>query len=196
MRIEALAQQIMKERQKLDMLEEEERKKKDGGRPILVNVDGKNSTTIHVCGCDAICCFPSAPSTLDTLSERSDEDAEAEGCTAAASDFSNRQSQQRPRPRRTRSSSRDRSLAKIRYCWRCHQTGHESFDCSAQVNPGNWCPRCLEKQHWEDDCWVNDKQVSVLVSEMYVISFQTSKMLYLAGLVHHLHAARPPALCT
>ena len=63
------------------------------------------------------------------------------------------------RSRRTRSASRDRSLVKIKFCWRCHQTGHESFDCSAEMNPGNWCPRCLESNHWEDNCWIDSKQV-------------------------------------
>ncbi|TRY74492.1 hypothetical protein TCAL_15654 [Tigriopus californicus] len=63
------------------------------------------------------------------------------------------------RRRRTRSASRDRSLAKIRYCWRCHQTGHENFDCTAELHPGNWCPRCLENTHWEDGCWVNEQQI-------------------------------------
>ena len=46
-----------------------------------------------------------------------------------------------------------------RYCWRCHRAGHESFDCRKEVKPGNWCPRCLEGNHWENECWVNDKQV-------------------------------------
>lgn len=66
------------------------------------------------------------------------------------------------RRRRTRSASRDRSLAKIRYCWRCHQTGHENFDCTAELHPGNWCPRCLENTHWEDGCWVNEQQASLI----------------------------------
>merc|ERR1711976_1059040 len=43
---------------------------------------------------------------------------------------------------RTRSASRERNLAKIKFCWRCHQTGHESFDCTAELQPANWCPRC------------------------------------------------------
>ena len=36
---------------------------------------------------------------------------------------------------RTRSASRERTLAKIKYCWRCHQTGHESYECSAELHP-------------------------------------------------------------
>ena len=63
------------------------------------------------------------------------------------------------RSRRTRSASRERNLAKIKFCWRCHQTGHESFDCTAELQPANWCPRCLESTHWEDSCWVNEQEV-------------------------------------
>ncbi len=93
---------------------------------------------------------------LDTLSERSEEDNDD------AERIPNKKTiRERRLSRRTRSSSRDRasSLAKIRYCWRCHQTGHESFDCRKEVKPGNWCPRCLDNSHWENECWVNDKQV-------------------------------------
>ena len=61
---------------------------------------------------------------------------------------------------RTRSASRERNLVKIKFCWRCHQTGHESFDCTAELQPANWCPRCLESSHWEDSCWVNEQEVS------------------------------------
>merc|ERR1712083_34117 len=61
--------------------------------------------------------------------------------------------------RRTRSASRERNLVKIKFCWRCHQTGHESFDCTAELQPANWCPRCLESSHWEDSCWVNEQEV-------------------------------------
>ena len=60
---------------------------------------------------------------------------------------------------RTRSASRERNLVKIKFCWRCHQTGHESFDCTAELQPANWCPRCLESSHWEDSCWVNEQEV-------------------------------------
>ncbi len=90
---------------------------------------------------------------LDTLSERSETDE--------ADEYEDRSLHRRScsSKRRTRSTSRDRCLAKIKYCWRCHHTGHESFDCTEEVRPANWCPRCLESSHWEDDCWVNDKQV-------------------------------------
>ena len=60
---------------------------------------------------------------------------------------------------RTRSASRERTLGKIKYCWRCHQAGHESYECTVQLNPAAWCPRCLESSHWEDSCWLNDKEV-------------------------------------
>ena len=63
------------------------------------------------------------------------------------------------RNQRTRSASHERNLAKIKFCWRCHQTGHESFDCTAELQPANWCPRCLESSHWEDSCWVNEQEV-------------------------------------
>ena len=85
---------------------------------------------------------------LDTLSERSEDEGEVEV-----------KAKQQIRRKRTRSASRDRSLAKIRYCWRCHQTGHENFDCRAELHPGTWCPRCLDTSHWEDGCWVNEQQV-------------------------------------
>ncbi len=95
---------------------------------------------------------------LDTLSERSEEEGDKE--PQQDSDRSRRRLERRG-SRRTRSASRDRAsgLAKIKYCWRCHRTGHESFDCRKEVKPGNWCPRCLEANHWENECWVNDKQV-------------------------------------
>ena len=69
------------------------------------------------------------------------------------------------RARRTRSASRERNLAKIKFCWRCHQTGHESFDCTAELQPANWCPRCLESTHWEDSCWVNEQEVCKRIAE-------------------------------
>jgi len=87
---------------------------------------------------------------IDTLSERSEEEGERE----------------EPRPRvrrmssgRKRSMSRDRQVAKIRYCWRCHHAGHENWECQEDVQPGGWCPRCLESTHWIDDCWVEAAHV-------------------------------------
>merc|ERR1719264_2414986 len=81
---------------------------------------------------------------IDTLSERSEEEGERE--------------ESRPRVRRMssgrkRSMSRERQVAKIRYCWRCHHAGHENWQCQEDVQPGGWCPRCLESTHWEDACW-------------------------------------------
>ena len=29
-----------------------------------------------------------------------------------------------------------------------------------QVQPGGWCPRCLETSHWEDTCWVSATEVT------------------------------------
>jgi hypothetical protein len=65
---------------------------------------------------------------------------------------------------RTRSASRDRTLGKIKYCWRCHHAGHESYECTVQLNPAAWCPRCLESSHWEDSCWLTDKEVDYIIS--------------------------------
>ena len=67
------------------------------------------------------------------------------------------------RPLRTRSASRERTLGKIKYCWRCHQAGHESYECTVELNPAAWCPRCLESSHWEDSCWLTDKEVCILI---------------------------------
>ncbi|CAB4066756.1 unnamed protein product [Lepeophtheirus salmonis] len=90
---------------------------------------------------------------LDTVSERSEDDT----------DFDSRKSPESKKKnlptRRTRSESRERTLHRIKYCWRCHNTGHESFDCRIEPQPGSWCPRCLEVSHWEDQCWVNDTEV-------------------------------------
>ena len=60
---------------------------------------------------------------IDTLSERSEDETEKV----------ERQPVQRSRRTsgRKRSMSRERSVAKIRYCWRCHKAGHEK------------CPMCL-----------------------------------------------------
>jgi len=88
---------------------------------------------------------------IDTLSERSEEESDKE--------------EQKPRQRsrkpsgRKRSMSRDRNVAKIRYCWRCHHAGHENWQCREDVQPGGWCPRCLETSHWEDACWVEAAHV-------------------------------------
>eukprot|EP00095_Tigriopus_kingsejongensis_P000575 maker-scaffold372_size192401-snap-gene-0.45 protein:Tk00575 transcript:maker-scaffold372_size192401-snap-gene-0.45-mRNA-1 annotation:"hypothetical protein SPRG_04597" len=129
-RIEELAQKIMKEREGLKKLDTHDQPK--APLPPLKTTDD-----------------------LDTVSEGSDEE-----------DEDNRTTERRfrnigitIRRRRTRSASRDRALAKIRYCWRCHQTGHENFDCKVELHPGNWCPRCLDKAHWEDGCWVNEQQI-------------------------------------
>ena len=68
------------------------------------------------------------------------------------------------RPLRTRSASRERTLGKIKYCWRCHQAGHESYECTVELNPAAWCPRCLESSHWEDSCWLTDKEVWISIN--------------------------------
>lgn len=89
---------------------------------------------------------------IDTLSERSEEEGEREEVA-------------RPKVRsrrisgRKRSESRERNVAKIRYCWRCHHAGHENWQCQEDVQPGGWCPRCLESSHWEDACWVEAAHV-------------------------------------
>ena len=84
---------------------------------------------------------------------------------------------------RTRSASRERNLVKIKFCWRCHQTGHESFDCTAELQPANWCPRCLESSHWEDSCWVNEQEVSKICVKMYESSqLNSSYTSYLSAL--------------
>lgn len=74
---------------------------------------------------------------LETVSEESDDQEKADALKMEASSVTTSVIKT-SRSRRTRSASRDRSLAKIRYCWRCHQTGHESFDCEAELHPGNW----------------------------------------------------------
>ena len=90
---------------------------------------------------------------IDTLSERSEDETEAD-----------ERRQPRTRSRRpsgrVRSMSRERSVAKIRYCWRCHKAGHENWQCREEVQPGGWCPRCLETSHWEDECWVEASAVT------------------------------------
>jgi len=99
---------------------------------------------------------------LDTLSERSEDEDGGEEQGGQREGRREEDDEPAGNRRRTRSASRDRSgkgLAKIRYCWRCHQTGHESFDCRKEVRPGQWCPRCLESTHWENECWVDEKQV-------------------------------------
>jgi len=48
----------------------------------------------------------------------------------------------------------DNQIGKTRYCWRCHQPGHDSWECEEDVPPDEWCARCLETDHWEDECWV------------------------------------------
>ena len=89
---------------------------------------------------------------IDTLSERSEDETEKV----------ERQPVQRSRRTsgRKRSMSRERSVAKIRYCWRCHKAGHENWQCREEVQPGGWCPRCLETSHWEDECWVEASAVT------------------------------------
>ena len=42
-----------------------------------------------------------------------------------------------------------------RYCWQCHQPGHSALECSAGLPQDKWCPRCLDSDHWEDECWVS-----------------------------------------
>jgi len=88
---------------------------------------------------------------IDTLSERSEEEGERE-------EQKPRQRSRRPSGRK-RSMSRDRNVAKLRYCWRCHHAGHENWECREDVQPGGWCPRCLETSHWEDACWVEAAHV-------------------------------------
>lgn len=95
---------------------------------------------------------------IDTLSERSEEESDRE----------QRQPKQRSRRQsgRKRSMSRERNVAKIRYCWRCHQAGHENWQCREDVQPGGWCPRCLETSHWEDQCWVSATSVTCPVCSL------------------------------
>jgi len=88
---------------------------------------------------------------IDTLSERSEEEGDRE-------EQKPRQRSRRPSGRK-RSMSRDRNVAKLRYCWRCHHAGHENWQCREDVQPGGWCPRCLETSHWEDACWVEAAHV-------------------------------------
>jgi len=40
-----------------------------------------------------------------------------------------------------RSSFRKPSEQRIRYCWRCHHAGHESWECEEEVEDEWWCPR-------------------------------------------------------
>ena len=124
---------------------------------------------------------------LDTVSERSELEEDEHAANAAAEDDGNESDSsssscsssgtrsferycrkkvmesnpaaRRGQSLRTRSASRERTLAKIKYCWRCHQTGHESYDCTVELHPAAWCPRCLESSHWEDGCWVTSKEV-------------------------------------
>ena len=97
---------------------------------------------------------------IDTLSERSEDESEK---TEEA-----RQPRTRSRrpSGRVRSISRERSVAKIRYCWRCHRAGHENWQCREEVQPGGWCPRCLETSHWEDECWVEASAVTCPVCSL------------------------------
>ena len=96
---------------------------------------------------------------IDTLSERSEDETEKE---------KTRQPKSRSRrpSGRVRSRSRERSVAKIRYCWRCHKAGHENWQCREEVQPGGWCPRCLETSHWEDECWVEASAVTCPVCNL------------------------------
>jgi len=87
---------------------------------------------------------------IDTLSERSEEEDE---------ERQRRPQQPRRQSARKRSMSRERNVAKLRYCWRCHHAGHENWQCQEDVQPGGWCPRCLESSHWEDVCWVEQAKV-------------------------------------
>lgn len=89
---------------------------------------------------------------IDTLSERSEEESEKEEASRP------RVRSRRPSGKK-RSMSRERNVAKIRYCWRCHHAGHENWQCQEDVQPGGWCPRCLESTHWEDACWVEAAHV-------------------------------------
>jgi len=90
---------------------------------------------------------------IDTLSERSEEDTDKEEQNQKPKQRSRRSSG------RKRSMSRDRNVPKIRYCWRCHHAGHENWQCMEDVQPGGWCPRCLDTTHWEDSCWVEPGHV-------------------------------------
>ena len=90
---------------------------------------------------------------IDTLSERSEDETEKE-------ETKQPRSRSRRPSGRVRSISRERSVAKIRYCWRCHKAGHENWQCREEVQPGGWCPRCLETSHWEDECWVEASAVT------------------------------------
>lgn len=96
---------------------------------------------------------------IDTLSERSEDETEK---------LETKQPKSRSRrpSGRVRSMSRERSVAKIRYCWRCHKAGHENWQCREDVQPGGWCPRCLETSHWEDECWVEASAVTCPVCNL------------------------------
>jgi len=60
---------------------------------------------------------------------------------------------------RRKSMSGDKNIAKTRYCWRCHKAGHENWECKEDIQPDEWCARCLETTHWEDNCWVDATHV-------------------------------------
>ena len=98
------------------------------------------------------------------------------------------------RARRTRSASRERNLAKIKFCWRCHQTGHESFDCTAELQPANWCPRCLESTHWEDSCWVNEQEVCKQTAARCIQTADFVLILF-ADFLQYLLSTWSPTLC-
>ena len=46
----------------------------------------------------------------------------------------------------------------VRYCWQCHSAGHDQLSCDKTTLTGpspdtaGLCPRCLQTDHWEDDC--------------------------------------------
>jgi hypothetical protein len=150
-RIEQLAKKIMEEEAMLAQYESRQRHGSSNLEPKSVGALKRDPINLNA--------------ELDTVSERSEIDEDPTIAESIKRDPSRRKSVEpekgsfRNQNQRTRSASRERNLVKIKFCWRCHQTGHESFDCTAELQQANWCPRCLESSHWEDSCWVNEQEV-------------------------------------